>query len=538
MPNCLVKWNSKYNVDTKGSRYTIPSLRSSYYGICKYGNLSSNFHRKSWNFANDCVYSEFFLKCCSSKTVPFEFCFDQSKNTSSNGCNWEMFLNKGIFKASPFALRVVQSYYDTLSHASSMVHPILRASDKMEVRSAEKLDHDPPKVRLFIADSFERTIVSNHFSLDFNNKFYSSHSATASAIGRSKYSGGYDVFARKLIVFLQQIGFDVSSNDASQMLIFQLQTAMFRWDCMSESIKTSELWIKYINFYLSDFISFIQMPDGTIVMKFEGTSSGRGNTLVDNTIGTYRLLTYIFAYCWFQHNSLLNAEFIVADEFYDSLDYTSVSRHTVEQQMIAVLENSLSYSYFNSVVSTLIGGDDCNNGVSSEITHWFNPDRMAKAALTIGFVIKFEYQIFKTIDDMSFFSHHFVKSPILNMYLPSPDTHSIFSSLFFKSESHDVRWNLLRVFALRIESWANLECRKLLNLVIEDLTQEYKSDLVGEVQIPGTLLTLKWKDIHSVYMNDEQLAALYMGHESAACVRDIAFKCFSYIEDFIKYLRL
>jgi len=537
-PPCLSKWNEKYNIDTKGSRYTIPSLRSSYYGICKYGNQSSLFHKPSWAFANDCVYSEFFFRCCNSKTATFEFCFDQLKSSSSNGTCWDIFQDKGKFKASPYALKIVNDYYLRLNDAQTMVHPVLRGSDKMEVRSAEKLDHDPPKVRLFIADPFERTVVSNHFSLDFNNKFYSSNCVTASGIGRSKYFGGYQAFAAKLTIFVNQIGFDVSSNDASQMIIFQLHTILFRWDCMSEEYKTPDLWVKYINFYLSDFISFVQMPDGTVLMKFEGTSSGRGNTLVDNTIGTYRLLTYIFAYCWFQKNQQTVKEYHSAVQFYDEIDYLSPKRSVVNDDLVSVMDNSLSYNYFNSVVSTLIGGDDCNNGVSQEIHDWFNPDLMAKAALTIGFVIKFEYMIYKTIDCMSFFSHNFVKLPEVNMYLPAPETSKIFASLFYKSGSSDVRWVLLRAFALRIESWANLECRKLINSVIETLLHEYQDELLGEVVIPGNRDNLKllWKDIAAVYMNDDQLSSLYIGHESATSVSDIAFKHFSY--DLVQFLDL
>jgi len=53
-----------------------------------------------------------------------------------------------------------------------------------------------------------------------------------------------------------------------------------------------------------------------------------------------------------------------------------------------------------------------------------------------------------------------------------------------------MRWSLLRAFALRIESWPNIECRKVLSGFIDYLFKNYKDQLVGTFYHNGIPFTM------------------------------------------------
>jgi len=86
-------------------------------------------------------------------------------------------------------------------------------------------------------------------------------------------------------------------------------------------------------------------------------------------------------------------------------------------------------------------------------------------------------------------------------------------SLKFASDNPDVRWSLLRAFALRMESWPNLEARKLIWEYISFVWKNNEKDLTGVVRLKNGV-TVPYKDILNVFMTDDELAKLYCGFES------------------------
>jgi hypothetical protein len=130
--------------------------------------------------------------------------------------------------------------------------------------------------------------------------------------------------------------------------------------------------------------------------------------------------------------------------------------------------------------------------------------------------MNYEHKIYVTINEVTFLSQHWVKVPGIEIFLPSPDTEKILGSLIHGSKSGDPRWNLMRCFALRIECWANLEARSLLDDFAVFILRTYTLQLVGSVPVPGKGdLQLTMAQVMSCRLTETQMAKLYTGQEGA-----------------------
>jgi len=102
-----------------------------------------------------------------------------------------------------------------------------------------------------------------------------------------------------------------------------------------------------------------------------------------------------------------------------------------------------------------------------------------------------------------FLSQTFVE--LDGVVLPKPEREKVLASALYANEVEDVRFTLLRLFALRIESWPCLQTRNELKTAIGYLFNKYEFELKGN--IPDT--QLQWKDIAAVNKTDAELWRLY-----------------------------
>jgi hypothetical protein len=97
------------------------------------------------------------------------------------------------------------------------------------------------------------------------------------------------------------------------------------------------------------------------------------------------------------------------------------------------------------------------------------------------------------------------------------DYHKMMCSMMFGSKLPDVRWDLMRAYALRIETWTNLELRNVISQYIAYLLSVHESELTGSVKVKDTLVSME--QIQSMFKSDNEIKQLYLGFESGAAVK-------------------
>jgi len=120
------------------------------------------------------------------------------------------------------------------------------------------------------------------------------------------------------------------------------------------------------------------------------------------------------------------------------------------------------------------------------------------------------------LEEVSFLSQGFVFNKRINCWLPVPETAKVLSSLMYGANVDDVRWHYLRACALRIDSYASVEVRNVLQKYITFLDREYSKQFIGEVNGVSIM------EIRNVWKSDAAIEALYGGLESSDACKNLA----------------
>jgi len=268
-----------------------------------------------------------------------------------------------------------------------------------------------------------------------------------------------------------------------------------RWDMLADEHKTAENSLRFQRLYDDIVHSVIVLENGELIQKHTGNPSGSANTIVDNTMILFRL----FAYAWIE---LVENKFGKANAAsYAAAITDDVSKRNYEGDVFG------SYEDFMSNVEAALNGDDNTFTVSQLCVDWFNPKTIAPIWSGIGITTKTPCEEPRALKDVQFLSQGFREDQ--GIWLPVPDTDRVLCSLRFGSTVDDVRWHLMRAYALRIDSWANLECRSFIQKYIDWIWKhpEYKEQLVGEIN------GLTMSEIDGIYKSNDWCWALYAGLE-------------------------
>jgi hypothetical protein len=258
-------------------------------------------------------------------------------------------------------------------------------------------------------------------------------------------------------------------------------------------------------------------PLGDVVVKDTGNPSGQGNTIIDNTMLLYRFLCYAFIILWRREHSQDKSRIEQIQAILVSCndkDDSDIDEEALEEELDRLLSHRLSQGYMHNNSVFVLNGDDNDFSVCEDIIGWFNARNVAEIWSGIGITTKSPCWEPRPIQDLEFLSQHTVYSAKYNKYLPAPEHERIMDSLLYGSESTDVRWSLLRAYALRIESFANEKTRAEIWSYIQYIWKTYKHELGGYVKIPSTGQPLSYDDITQTLMNDRELEMLYCGIES------------------------
>lgn len=462
-------------VKSKAIQYTekykmaMPNRAAMTKSISKYNRAQpTELNQRAWQIACDWTYKHFSPHMGSARIVDHDKARRDLDRTTSPGYPWSRFWgNKGQFLDSEEAPKIERMFWDSLSTE----HPLQSfwtASLKRELRPVEKLAEN--KIRTFTASPTELSIATTRMCLDCNEKFYESNNKTWSFVGGSKYYQGFDRLYRRLDKHPNAFELDESSFDASLFRKAMESVRDLRWEFYHDVEKTPENKRRLWNIYDQIINSIIVLDNGEVFQKNTGNPSGSANTIVDNTLILFMLFAYAFIMIMLERKET---------------------------------EKYATFEYFMTLVEAALNGDDNTFTVADEIVEYFNATSVSRIWTLIGVETKSPNFNPRKLSECEFLSHGFIQYN--KMWLPICERDKALCSLMWGSEVDDVRFTLLRAYALRIETWPDEQARKDIMLFIDWLRKTFKHDLHGI--IPDTDLTML--KINSVFKTDAELKRLY-----------------------------
>lgn len=461
-------------------RQVTPNPVAGFKSIFKYDKDQPLLNTGAWELAGEWTKNHFRPAMGGARVLDQQSVVSEMNLSTSPGYPWNRkFKNKRDFLEDEKAREALSGYWEQLLLPEDEMVPIWTCSQKCELRSVEKIAEN--SLRTFTASPFEHSCALNRICLDMNNKFYdSANRGIWSTVGASKYVSGWDGIYTRLDRFPNAFELDESSFDASIFAAALWGQAEIRFSFLRAEDQTPETHVRLEKLYDSIVNSVIVLENGELVQKATGNPSGSSNTIVDNTMVLYRL----FAYAW-----------IVLCE-----------KHG--RDALATIEA------FHQHVEAALCGDDNTFTVSDAVVAWFNPRGIAEVWSGIGVITKTPSEEPRPLSEVQYLSNGFVYHEPMACWLPIPEAEKVLSSLMYGSNVDDVRWHYLRACALRIDSWGNPTCRRVLSDYITFLDTEYRDRLVGSVERSTGDITMA--TIRASWKSDAWIEALYCGQEAVA----------------------
>jgi len=475
-------------------RMVIPNLNASFKSVSKYDKPQPQLNEESWELSGEWTKQHFIRHMGGSRVLDQDFCVKELDRSTSVGYPLSLeFHTKGEYLDRGPKL-MLADFWDMIGKIEERVmRPIWTCSQKRELRAAEKLLEN--KIRTFTASPIEHSVALNRFCLDMNSKFYLSNNKTWSFVGCSKFLQGWNALFARLAKHPYAFELDESEYDSSLFARAMYGQLDIRWAMLAEEYKTPENLLRFQRLYDDIVHSVIVLENGELIQKHTGNPSGSANTIVDNTMILFRL----FAYAWIE----------LARKKFGQANAASLAAAKLDDITLRDYEGDVfgSYQDFVKNVEAALNGDDNTFTVSQLCVSWFNPKTIAPIWSGIGVTTKTPCEEPRALKDVQFLSQGFREEK--GVWLPVPDTDRVLCSLRWGSSDDDVRWHLMRAYALRIDSWANLECRSFIQKYIEWIWNhpEYKEQLYGEIN------GISMSEIDAIYKSDDWCWALYAGQE-------------------------
>jgi len=488
-------------------RMVIPNLNASFKSVSKYDKAQPQLNEESWAISGQWIMQHFSRHMRGSRVLDQEICVKECDMSTSVGYplskdfrdKRELFhpeipLKEQSLKADR-AMHVLEDFWNMIGKQEERVmRPIWTCSQKYELRAAEKLLKN--SIRTFTAAPIEHSVALNRFCLDMNTKFYLSNNKNWSFVGCSKFLQGWNALFARLAKHPNAFELDESEYDSSLFAKAMYGQMEIRWSMLADEYKTPENYLRFQRLYDDIVHSVIVLENGELCQKHTGNPSGSANTIVDNTMILFRL----FAYAWIE---LVRVKFGKAN----AASFAAANTDDILARDYSGVVFG-SYEDFMENVEAALNGDDNTFTVSQLCVSWFNPRTIAPIWSAIGITTKTPCEEPCALKDVQFLSQGFREDN--GVWLPVPDTDRVLCSLRWGSSDDDVRWHLMRAYALRLDSWANLECRAFIDQYIDWICNhaEYKEQLCGEIN------GIHMSDIDAMHKSNDWCWALYAGLES------------------------
>lgn len=468
LQNNEIEFHSQY-------RQIDANVKAEYISFSKYNSpLSYKPHTPCLTFACKFLYTTFFPYLYGSTETPLPIVLQELNKQTSPGWPFTMQFSKKKDAIQDFP-QILNMYWHLLK-THLPVPTVWTLTVKQELRPLEKhvkYGAEQDNFRVFTAGPLERIASGNRMFLDQNNRLYDAAGRTPSEVGSSKFYGG---FARILGKFknhpcawsLDLKGFDSTQSEDLHYRVRDFRISMF------QRLTHDQVTIIH-NLYRTLVHGIIITTQGELIQKNRGNCSGGDNTISDNG---YIALICIF-YAWIR---------CFMEQFPNQ---TPKLKFCEETLAIAII------------------GDNIFIGTKPEHVVWLNARLIYQYALELALTITTDNWEYDLPENLEFCSMKF--GTIDGLIVPVPETNKVLSSLMYGSKYQDTRIDLMRAYALRIESWANLECREIISKYIDFLLNKYREELVGDAKLGDVTITMK--QIHSMMKSDRELYSIYTGRE-------------------------
>lgn len=280
------------------------------------------------------------------------------------------------------------------------------ASSKEELRTLDRVAEE--KTRVFMSGSLFHYFLSAQLCSEFNERFYSSFMETSSAVGMSKFNGGFH-FVWEDLKWKGNCGMDDASGwDTCMFPRLVYDIAQFRYDCLSDVVYPDN--IIFINLYQQDVESFMLTPSGEVITKKQGGSSGKSNTIVDNTLGHF----IVNAYSWLR------------------------SMYKIDTVSSLCVQTYLREFERNVIIKLF--GDDNIYSISDLVKSQYTIEKRLQFAKELGFIFTSLFSELTDKDGLEFLSHRVLISkgfyvPYLSLdRLCAAAVYSISSSVLIRAQ--------------------------------------------------------------------------------------------------------
>jgi hypothetical protein len=394
-----------------------------------------------------------FHTCSNSGEWSLDHAIMKCEKTTSAGYPWNMkYPNKGRM-LDEIGYELLQWKWDQFAEADCPP-TIWRCSVKQELRSCKKLAEPVPKMRTFTASPSEHSVNAARLCGDFNERFCETQSW--SQVGKSMYFRGWHKLFTRLSKHPNGFELDISEYDSTLAAVLLYSIMQIRIAMWHPSVNTDMNRLRMYNIYRDVIHTWVITDTGDVFQKHGGNPSGGSNTTHDNTLALFILLAFCFI------------------------------------KLAKRGQETVSYYDFISQVSAALYGDDNTFTVSDRIVSWFNAKSIAELLNDVwGIVVKsgpghWDPCELKTL---KFLSNGFVL--IDGVWLPCPDYDKTMCSLKWGNPKDDVRFSLLRAYALRLTTWGNVKTRHLIVDYIVYLEDNFGQFLVGEYEGLSMLLCMR-----------------------------------------------
>lgn len=304
---------------------------------------------------------------------------------------------------------------------------------KEEIRPSEKTEQN--KIRTFTAMAVDATVDGNRLFADMNEKMNSAWLVSSSTVGWSPMNGNWGRLLEKLAAHPNGYALDESEYDSSLRSYMMWGCARLRWNCLRDEDKTSENLQRFKTYYRNLVNTVIISPEGVLITKLGGNPSGSVNTINDNTLILFTLLSY----AWIR---------LVPEK---------------EGTTLAELLNNVAFA---------LCGDDNTWTVSDEAHPFYNGKSVCEEFSSIGIITTSDTYEPRAAVDLDYLSAHTVY--LKGFAVPQYNRRKILTSLLYSNRQKHTPANALnRTCGMLVCGYTDIVLRKFLRNVINWLLEKF-----------------------------------------------------------------
>lgn len=413
---------------------------------------------RAWEWTS----KHFGVYMANSKVIDHETALQKLDMSTSPGYPFNVFYKtkKEMFLADPTVADWIKEDWEKLKDRTWIT--LFGNSLKEELRTLEKLEQN--SIRTFLAGSVECVAHGTRLFVDMNEKMYASHLQSSSAIGMSPYKGNWNLLYRKLNIFKNGYALDESQYDSSLRCYMMWGCARLRWSMLREQDRTPENLARIKQYYLNIINTVIVTAEGVLVMKKGGNPSGSVNTISDNTLILYTLLSY----AW----------------------------------ILTAPEDLNSYEQFEMHTAKALVGDDNTWTVSDAAHEYYNAKTVIAQWKKIGVTTTTDSLEPRRAAELDFLSAHtvFLKPGIA---VPIYERQKLMTALLYADKKKSTpSLTLMRAAGLLAIGWVDIPFRNFCRGLIEWMILKYDKLLVED---------LDWIQAKTQILTDERYFQAFTG---------------------------